>query len=1006
MAETKIVSLEAIQNIQQLKDNIKELKSEVNTLTVGSEEYNEKVLELAENQRALKLAMTGTYSSMQQVAQASRQDTDALNATVQATKEGTATYNQMSTALGALKQQIKDVPKYLSAQAQAIGEVNPAYTALNEKIQTLDSTLKQLDADNGVFGRNVGNYLGALQEWGGAMGQAAQVGNNLMSGMMSLIGVMSLLGVDTDGTKNALQAMVPVLALLNTAKGIGGLTKLLPKAAKGQTDLANATKKATVETKAQAGATNQLTTAEAGATTAGITLKAVLDSLGIGLIVTAVAALGTAIYGLITGTAKADAAAKEFEETQTKLNEAFEDEKAELENNNKLLEAQGTNANELIQRKIELIQKYVDEKQKIIEANNARLNEIEQHNWLQKLFKGEFGVKKELIKQNEELNKQVKEYNKEIASYKTEQQVNAIKAAQSATKKSLDDTTRNIENAVKIAENAIKAVRDERAGIDEDYKKDKENVEAALKQTEDLINNAKKYKLSKEVLNKLLEEQSTLQKGLNALEQVHNKNVNEYDDKKRAEAAKKYNELLEVRIKEQGIYLEETKKESLAYEKFLRNVLGFSEAQIRSNRKTSEETEKLAQQYINIGEIIEDDIRAFSELSGDVENFEFKTSFGGTIDFDTATFYAQTNPDQLAKLIGEPLASAIAAWVNNKKNFEDVKFKGFEERFTVFEEELSAKIESGNFKGAGNLVKAFKEHIEEEFENSPYLPAISKYIEDKMGDIVAAAENAEPIERLKSYNFIRDYYRGLLEAAEIGSKELQKKIEEAQNAFDIAIEFGIDIEPFKEQLESLYVEYANVIDKIDELRKKEQDTFKAEINDVLETYVNTTTDAIGSILNLWETAIKKRYYDQVKYGKMTEEEAEEQAKEEFEVVKAVQLGLAVVNTAAAIMSALATSGNWYAGVANAIVAAAEGAAQIMTISMQEFGKPSVTPSVSNSSTPTYTNEPEPIYYSVGLNPMDYAEAYAQTGPIKAYVVDSDLKEGLDNYDRRENEVTF
>ena len=63
------------------------------------------------------------------------------------------------------------------------------------------------------------------------------------------------------------------------------------------------------------------------------------------------------------------------------------------------------------------------------------------------------------------------------------------------------------------------------------------------------------------------------------------------------------------------------------------------------------------------------------------------------------------------------------------------------------------------------------------------------------------------------------------------------------------------------------------------------------------------------------------------------------------------------------------------------------------------------PDLNKSNTPSYTQEPSQTVYAYAINPMDYAEAQAQT-PIKAYVVDQDLAEGLNNYNNRNDETTF
>jgi hypothetical protein len=70
-----------------------------------------------------------------------------------------------------------------------------------------------------------------------------------------------------------------------------------------------------------------------------------------------------------------------------------------------------------------------------------------------------------------------------------------------------------------------------------------------------------------------------------------------------------------------------------------------------------------------------------------------------------------------------------------------------------------------------------------------------------------------------------------------------------------------------------------------------------------------------------------------------EKEAEKKRKEvvekQFKRNKAIQITMAAINTASAVMNALSTSGNIYAGIALAAMAAATGAAQIALIAKSE-----------------------------------------------------------------------
>lgn len=951
MAETKIVSIEAIQNIQQLKDNIKELKAEVNTLTVGSEEYNQKVLALAENQRALKLAMTGVYDSMREVAQASRQDTEAINATVQAAEKGTATYNQMSTALGALKAQIKDIPKYLSEQDQALNQINPAYTELNNKIQTLDSTLKKLDADNGVFGRNVGNYLGALQEWGGAMGQVNQVGNQLMTGVVALLGVMNLFGADTEDTKDALQSLVPVLAVLNAGKGIGGLVKLLPKAATSTVALAAATTADAAANTANATAAGAATVATEAQTVAQEGLNKSMLANPILAVIAGLTALIGVVAKYVSNANKAAKATKELKEQQTALNEKFTKQNEELERDQKLKAAQGVSNQVLLAQKKQQIVVQKQETEALLTNIKARIAQMKSDSAWVRFWKGENKQIKNLEAQMKELNEQIKGFDNQIANLDVDIQVDAINKGKDAAKKYADTLKNDIKSAVNVANAAIKSQKTELESLSDEYNSNAKILESGITAATAAM---KKFKVGSKDWKQAQEDLKTIQSGVTANQERYNKALAEYN-------SKKYGAQIIKDSKELSFSLNKATSKQQELERLLDTVLGFSTAQaiafkaIKNNGdivlEASTSTKVLAKSYEELGNIIERDILKMTGFEGALPDL---TVSG--LNWDTLVSLSQTDAERLIANVGEPLATAIGEWVKNSKELKEVSYKGLEEAFAQGKTLFDDAINSGDINLATSLRDKLVELLKNSLGNDPEISAaIQQFILFLNSSIDEVLANDE-----YSLNF-GEKYRALIATSFSGMST----------------------------------------------------GFEAEFNSILKitddfnnTFVASTAEALAAVADLWETSIKWKYKKLVESGKMTEEQAEEQARAEFENVKALQIGLAAINTAAAVVSALAdpTVPSYYVKIANAIAAGVAGAAQIMTISMTEFGKPSVNTS-SSVSTPTYTNEPEPMYYSYGINPMDYAEANAQA-PVKVYVTDQDIVDGIDNYNNRKAEVTF
>ena len=95
--------------------------------------------------------------------------------------------------------------------------------------------------------------------------------------------------------------------------------------------------------------------------------------------------------------------------------------------------------------------------------------------------------------------------------------------------------------------------------------------------------------------------------------------------------------------------------------------------------------------------------------------------------------------------------------------------------------------------------------------------------------------------------------------------------------------------------------------------------------------------------------------------------------------------------------------SYYVKVANAAAALAAGTAQIIKISSTDFN---ASGAAAGASMPNMVERPNPaVTYTVGLNAADYAEAAAQN-PIHCYITDRELDEGLEQYNRRQDETSF
>lgn len=154
MAEETITILrvgteEAVRNIADLRNNIKALKQGfedaegvwhdgLEDLEIGTKKYQETLDELKVNQNALKDAMYATSSSMEDVAKAATGTADS--------------YNSLVHRMAALKEEFRST------------EDAARRADLGGQIKAINDQLKDMDALQGNFQRNVGNYAGSIKD--------------------------------------------------------------------------------------------------------------------------------------------------------------------------------------------------------------------------------------------------------------------------------------------------------------------------------------------------------------------------------------------------------------------------------------------------------------------------------------------------------------------------------------------------------------------------------------------------------------------------------------------------------------------------------------------------------------------------------------------------------------------------------------------------------------------------------------------------------------------------
>lgn len=246
----KVSTLEAVQNVTNLKNNISELKRVINGwteeteedgkkvvktfqgLTIGSAEYKQAVQQLQENQAALRNAMYGTAASLDEVKKAAKGTTvqfqemdNVTGKTVEVVDAGTHSYNELVRTLAKLKQE------WRATEDQATRD------EIGKKINAVNNSLKKMDASVGVYSRNVGMYANVVDQLGNSFmataGNAGKMiapikGATAAMKAMSATPVIAILGILANvldriisATKSSEEGMKAMTASFGAFEGIG-----------------------------------------------------------------------------------------------------------------------------------------------------------------------------------------------------------------------------------------------------------------------------------------------------------------------------------------------------------------------------------------------------------------------------------------------------------------------------------------------------------------------------------------------------------------------------------------------------------------------------------------------------------------------------------------------------------------------------------------------------------------------------------------------------------------
>lgn len=160
-----IDATDSIKTIATLKAELKAFKGELDNAKVGSEQYNDALKNVNKVQDELKEATNASSLSLEEA----RKDIDLSG----------KSYNELSATMRELKKAFK------------IATDETAKADISANVGKINDRLKELDASNGVFSRNVGNYAEGMKEamdsFGGGVGKVSNAFGSLKQMLSAIV---------------------------------------------------------------------------------------------------------------------------------------------------------------------------------------------------------------------------------------------------------------------------------------------------------------------------------------------------------------------------------------------------------------------------------------------------------------------------------------------------------------------------------------------------------------------------------------------------------------------------------------------------------------------------------------------------------------------------------------------------------------------------------------------------------------------------------------------------
>lgn len=967
MAEIKLFEghVESIKELRQQLSELKDAYAELSSQeTKDTDKMAAQLNEVAKAQDLLNDVMGNTRNAVSEADRALAQNYDTMQI-------GDKTVNQLRADLKMLTAVLNDT------------KPGPGWDELNQKVLEVNNALKGMEQAHGDFRRSVGSYAKIFDNFEEGADKVQQAGGDIEGALGAITGAMSLTQDQQEELNDALSQFQGALQVIGGVKGVANLLKNL------KTWLTTTKAQTTAQKAQNAGingftaATKAATVAEGQATVATSLWSAVLNALPFVAIATAIGVLITHfedIAGWIQKVLEKWGILHKQEgenvDVVEKLTKKFDGQNKELERRQELDKARGvSNTTLLKQQKEQYAQQIKD-----IEATKAQIKldiqRMENQSAWTKFWNRSNKKIKEANEDIKALDEMIATLNENMKDIDIDIQVETITEGQNAAKnraKELETQNAELKKAQEKANSEIEKINEAR------NRTEIEKIE-------------EKYAKINEILTKGKKAEIDLAKGnakeLNSIEEKYTDAVTEMERQKNDEIAKAYQAMLLKNISATQAYSENIRSKAkgdydyyhLLEEEFQTDSFDIA-ANVEDGLLHMLKNLKLDYKKIldNVKKISKDD---YNELAGMIPE-------------QMQELYAEMlkDEDKFIKQYGQPFSEGLKILVKNLDEQSTVATEHLKAEMVTLKEQVFRELKNGN---SGNL-------------------------QDSLLQVMGLTENAGPMEKYLIEEWVKGIKKQYVEEVMNSGNPLdmngyffkwlseanQQAIDDAKSEYEFA---RMDLE----ELTSGTTEYEAAVQRLKDAeyqlhkaRMSQWESWNKVAGNYLETYGKATENVLTNVAGYWEKTLQIKddnLKKDLETGKISQQEYDrqhERNKKSFEQMKKLQVAAAVISTASAIVQALSdtTVPSYYVKLANAVAAGLAGAAQIATIKATSLDNGEG----GGSSAPQLVDRSATVQVQ-SMNPMDYQQQNQE--PIRVYVTDSDIAEGLNRRRAKIEETSF